>query len=120
MRIRIDKADQVFSEYIRRRDNRCVRCGKYQGEWKRLQCSHFFGRRKESVRFDPQNADGLCAGCHIYFGSNPESCRAFKLAQLGEDAYNALCVRANTPARKDCKLALIKARALLDSLEGEA
>lgn len=118
MKIRIDAADKAFSEYVRRRDNRCVRCGKYVGEWQRLQCSHFYGRRKESVRFDPANADALCFGCHQYWGSNPDSYRAFKQSQLGQFEYERLMFRAAMSAKKDRKLALIKAKALLDTLKG--
>ena len=111
-KIRIDKADQAFSKWVRNRDLwRCVRCQRYdpptEHEKSSLQCSHFHGRRKESTRFAEDNCDTLCTGCHMYWGSHPEEYRAFKLKQLGEKRFNALLVLANTTQRKDRKLAFI-------------
>jgi len=69
MKIRLDPLDRLFSEYIRlRANNKCERCGAYS---KRLQCSHYFGRAKKSVRYDEENAAALCFGCHQYFTSYP-------------------------------------------------
>ena len=65
--IKIDKADRVFSTYIRLRDKECVRChrrGSGDLGITGLQASHFYSRRNESVRFDEDNVDALCAGCH--------------------------------------------------------
>lgn len=69
MKIRLDPLDRLFSEYIRlRANNKCERCGAYS---KRLQCSHYFGRARKSVRYDEENAVALCFGCHQYFTSYP-------------------------------------------------
>lgn len=119
-RIKLDKADVVFSEYIRRRDGACCRCGR-QGDGKHrivgLQNSHFFGRKNENTRFDPENCDALCAGCHQFWGSdNREDYRYFKLKQLGEDRFNALQVRANTFQKKDRYMSWLQAKALLKEL----
>lgn len=111
--LKIDKADRAFSLYIRTRDNwTCVRCGRYdpntEHEKSSMQCSHFYGRRKESVRFDEDNADCLDFGCHQIWGSDDrESYRAFKIKQLGQRRFDALMIKANTPQRKDRKLAFI-------------
>ncbi len=121
MKIKIDKADALFSEIIRRRDGRCVRCGKtgtgplgIVG----LQNSHYFGRWKESTRFDPENCDALDFGCHQIWGSTDrEAYRAFKIRQLGERGFLRLTVRSNTYQRKDRKLALIVAQQLLKTLK---
>lgn len=120
-KIKIYAADRVFSRYIRLRDGRCVRCGN-TGSGKdgieTLHCSHFFGRRKESVRYDPDNCDTLCFGCHQHWGSdNRESYREFKKKQLGEQRFNALVVRANTRQKRDRKLSKIKAQELLKTVE---
>lgn len=120
MRIKLDLADVVFSGYIRRRDKRCVRClqpGTGEKGIVGLQCSHYFGRGRESVRFDPENCDALCYGCHQFWGStNREDYRAFKIKQLGKRAFDLLCWRAEQYKKKDRKLALLLARALLKTL----
>jgi hypothetical protein len=105
-KIRLDKADQIFSKYIRLRDNyTCIRCYKFYPGGLGLQASHFHGRGKESTRFDPENLDALCAGCHQYWGSTDrEAYRAFKLKQLGKAHFDALMLRANTPTKKDRKM----------------
>lgn len=111
MRVKIDRADKAFSEFIRRRDTKCVRCHKLgSGKWRitGLQCSHFYGRSKESVRFDEVNADCLCFGCHQYWGSTDrEAYREFKLKQLGKKGFELLMLRANTYQKRDRKLAYI-------------
>ena len=123
MRIKIDKADKVFSEYIRIRDGRCIRCG-YRGNGQNeivgLQNSHFFGRKAEATRFDPDNCDALCFGCHQHWGSdNREGYRAFKLKQLGELKFNMLVVRNATFQKKDRVMAYLYAITLLKQLKKE-
>lgn len=119
-KIKIDAADKAFSEYIRRRDGRCMRCGR-RGEGPLgivgLQNSHYFGRGNESTRFEPNNCDALCMGCHQIWGSTDrEGYRAFKLKQLGEKGFKLLMIQANTYQRKDRKLSLIIAKELLKTL----
>lgn len=83
---------------IRERDGKCVRCGKTEY----LQCSHFWARAISATRFDPDNLDALCYGCH--YGNRQEgweynkqgAYRTFKLNQLGEERYQALEERAKT------------------------
>ena len=93
----VKKADTLFSKYIRERDGKCVRCGKTEY----LQCSHFWPRAISATRFDPENCDTLCYGCHYgdrYHGweySKQGEYRTFKINQLGEERYKALEERAN-------------------------
>jgi hypothetical protein len=64
-------ADIAFSKCIRERVNwTCENCGNYFPEGSRggLDCSHFFGRGNWEIRFDPQNAEALCYGCHSHYG----------------------------------------------------
>lgn len=121
MRIKLDKADSAFSEYIRRRDGRCMRCNRVGEGEKRingLQCSHYFGRSRESTRFDTENCDALCFGCHQYWGStNKEDYRNFKIKQLSEQGFKLLEIRANQYCKKDRKLSLICAKELLKTLD---
>ena len=109
--IKLDKADILFSRYIRRRDGKCVRCGR-KGEGdegiKGLQASHFFSRRNESVRFDLENVDSLCPGCHRYLGTeHRDEYEKLKKKQLGEVRLDMLRIRANTYQKKDRKLQAI-------------
>jgi len=102
MRIRLDPLDELFSEFIRKRAIKrvggCERCLAPKTDYKQLQCSHFFGRAKKSVRWDEDNAVALCMGCHAYFTAHPlEHIEWFK-ARLG-DKFNLLRARARTPAR---------------------
>lgn len=105
MNIRLDKADKLFSRYIRLRDGKCVRCrrlGEGQEGIVGLQCSHYFGRGRESTRFDELNADSLCFGCHRYWGSDDkEGYRNFKIKQLGKKGFDDLAFRAEVYQKKD-------------------
>lgn len=121
MGLRIDPADKAFSHYIRLRDKACTRCFSpvrlnHKGLPISHHASHFWGRGKESTRFDPQNVDCHCHGCHRYFTAYPEEFRAWKLKQLGQKEYDALMIRANTPTKKDRKMQLIIAKELLKSV----
>ena len=122
--VKIDKADEMFSIFIRVRDKWCQRCKRFGGydangrQITGLQNSHYFGRGRESTRFDPQNCDALCAACHLIWGSNDkEGYREFKIKQIGMKAFKALRIRAALTGRKDRKLALIVATNLLEDLE---
>ena len=119
-KITIRKSDKLFSEYIRKRDGRCtyaVRClpGR-PWDLKELQCSHYHGRRKESVRFDPRNADAACAACHQYVHDNPSWLDAFKRVQLGQAQFDALLIAANTPGKRDDVMDALYCKGLLKSL----
>ena len=121
-KIKIDKADEVFSNYIRQRDNwTCQRCGKrYKPPTKALHCSHFFGRGRESTRYDPDNCIALCYGCHSYFdGAGKEDYRNFKINQLGQAGFDALLIKSNTYKKKDRKMSLLIAKELLKGVNNE-
>jgi len=119
-RIKLCKADSEFSLFVRERDLwTCNRCHKrYPPGSIGLQCSHYWGRGKESTRFDPENCDALCTGCHNLWGHGDEreQYKAFKIKQLGQNGYNILEMRAHTLGRKDRKLALVVAKALRQEL----
>jgi len=98
-----------------------MRCGKWATENQDgdriigIECSHYYGRAKKSVRYDPENCDSLCTGCHQYWGStDKEAYRAFKIKQLGEEGFKLLTIRANTPGKDDRKLAYIVSKKLYD------
>lgn len=104
LRIHRDKLDELFSTYIRTRDGfTCQRCGVKS---KNVQCAHFHSRRKQSVRFDPDNACTLCMGCHLYLDGNPMDKVEFFRNRLGQIAFDLLNSRARITYPKPDKKAL--------------
>lgn len=110
MKIKIDAADTVFSQYIRLRDKSCRRCHSpvqfnAKGDPVSHQASHFQGRRKESTRFDEENVDCLCGGCHMYFTQNPGEHYQWQVQTKGQKIVDLIILRSNTYVRKDRKMA---------------
>lgn len=110
MRIRIDPADKVFSQYIRLRDKECRRCHSQvqfnaKGEPITHQASHFQGRRKEATRFDEENVDCLCTGCHMYFTANPGEHYQWQVKTKGQKTVDLIILRSNTYMKKDRQMA---------------
>ncbi len=104
MRIKLSPLDKLFSEFVRKRAiqrvHGCERCGAWKADYKELQCSHFFGRAKKSVRWDEDNAAGLCFGCHQHFTSHPLEHTEWFQKRLG-DKFDLLRARAYTPTKPD-------------------
>lgn len=102
-----DRADLLFSQWVRMRDRECMRCFSpvefnNSGIPKSHSNSHYFGRTKQSVRFDPENCDTLCFGCHrLWEKEDREDYRDFKVNQLGQEAFEALRVRSQMYHKKD-------------------
>lgn len=106
MKISIDKADTVFSQYVRKRDSMCLRClspVKFNAKGLPVShtTSHFQGRRKEGTRFDEFNAVCLCMGCHSYFTANPAEHYVWQVKRLGQESVNELVLRSNMYHKKD-------------------
>jgi hypothetical protein len=122
MKIKIYQEDSIFSQFIRLRDKKCVRCGSHvelneKGLPVTHQNSHYWSRGNWSTRFDPENCDTLCFACHrLWGGDYRRDYEAFKKKQLGEDGYKKLEIRAHQCAKKDKKLALIFVKALFKTL----
>lgn len=119
--IKIDPADVAFSQWIRLRDGRCLRCKKPvvlngKGMPVSLQASHFQGRGKESTRFDVENVCALCTGCHAYFTAYPAEHYLWQVHRLGQDVVDALVLRSNMMVKKDRKSELMYWRAELRKL----
>lgn len=106
-RTKIDPADEAFSWWIRLRDMKCMRCRtpvtlNPLGLPNSLTNSHYFGRTREATRFEPDNCDTLCFGCHRYWEvENREEYRDFKIKQLGQKRFDTLAIQANTYHKKD-------------------
>lgn len=70
----IQMLDAIFSRCVREAaDWTCERCGKaYERGAQNLHCSHLWGRRLRSGRWNPLNAVAHDAACHMLLGENPE------------------------------------------------
>ena len=119
MRIKTTKLDKLFSEYVRKRAKGiCERCLK-PTEFKKLQCSHFHGRRKKIVRWDPENACALDFYCHMHFTENPLEHTEWFKKRLGERRFNALLVRARPGRKPDLELIALGLKKLLEELNNK-
>ena len=121
MRVTISRLDAKFSRYIRwvRDSGRCQRClTKYEEGSSGLHCSHFHGRSKKSVRFDPDNCMALCFGCHQHFTAFPIEHMEFMLKRLGKKRFDELSVRAYDAKRPDYKLLEIWLGRMLGEAKG--
>lgn len=116
----IARLDVLFSEYIRKRAIQqvggCERCGNWKADYKQLQCSHFWGRRKQSVRHNEDNAIGLCGACHMYFTSNPQEHYEWFKKRLGEERFELLNMQAQTYYKVDIEAVTIYLKAKLIEL----
>ena len=101
MAIKITSSDKLFSQYIRTRDKwTCQRCSKkYEPPTNALHCSHFHTRGKWGVRFDDENCEALCYGCHSYLGGNPIEHVEHKINKLGYAKYKKLQQRSHKPLK---------------------
>lgn len=102
MKIRRDKRDALFSLLVRERAEwHCEACHRYfpEGDRRGLECSHFFSRRKRSVRWSPDNAAAHCFSCHQNLGENPIVFKKWIADYLGEKRLANLESRAQTIIR---------------------
>ena len=99
MKIRVDPLDRLFSKYVRlKAGEKCERCGHYT-PFGNLQVSHYHGRAKRSTRYDEENVTASCFACHMYFHAHPLEHTEFMIRRLGQQGFDMLTARANTPAR---------------------
>lgn len=76
----------------------CQRCQKFCP----LHWAHFNSRRIHALRWDPDNATGLCAGCHYTFAHHkPAEFRDWWLERIGDVRFGKLAVRLKTARRPD-------------------
>jgi hypothetical protein len=95
----------------------CERCLTGKTDYKQLQCSHFWGRTKRSVRFDEDNAAGLCPACHIYLTGHPFKHIEFFRKLLGQEAFELLEMRAGTRQELDVNAITIYLRVKIKELD---
>lgn len=91
-----NRATNLHSQYVRARDEACVRCG-VSGGSAQLQCAHIVSRRCAATRTDERNAATLCAACHRRLTEYPHEHVRFFTVYLGSwDAYQALLDKAES------------------------
>ena len=99
------KLDTLFSTFIRKRAIQrvggCERVETYQTTYKQLNCAHMFSSRHHSVRWDEDNAAGLCAGCHRYLDDNAYEKVEWFTRHLGEEKFDLLRARASLIYKPD-------------------
>ena len=121
-KVRIRPADKAFSIYIRTRDGwRCVVCGKQHNEHSRnFGVSHFHGRRKESVRFHPDNAYSMCnLPCHAEWETEKKEGRKFynfMVERLGRTGFDRLAILANQVGGKDDAMTILRIKEMMKEL----
>lgn len=108
VKIQIDRADKVFSQYIRLRDGKCLRCSstvRYNEKGLPVshQASHFQGRGKENTRFNEENVCTLCTGCHMYLTANPAEHYQWQVERLGQAKVDEIVLWSNQYVKKDRK-----------------
>lgn len=96
-----NKADGLFSRYIRERDRTCQAAGhaKRGGNDECsgvLQCAHLISRRPGylATRHDPDNAVALCEGHHVFFTNHPLEWDDWVTDRIGSEAWALLRAKA--------------------------
>ncbi len=93
--------EKVFNEFIRLRDagDPCISCEALPGTY-RMSAGHFYPAGSEkSVRFDEDNVHGQCwFNCNKNQHGNLLEYRPRLINKIGEERFEALRVRKNTPA----------------------
>jgi len=117
-KIKRRQADVLFSKYLRKlRNYTCEMCFRYFPDGHGLEASHFWGRRYEAARFDEENVDVFCVGCHRKMGEEPATYTDWKRNRMGEQAFKLLDVRAHQLKKRDDKIVILTVKALLQDLE---
>lgn len=90
-----DKADKVFSKFVRQRDAdmngvvRCCTCGKID-HWKNMHCGHYRSRRYLAVRYDEWNVGVQCPKCNLFAQGEQVEFRNYLVKRYGEYAVNII------------------------------
>jgi len=91
MKIKHSQEEQLFSLLVRNRANGiCEHCNKVKGI-KKLQASHYFGRRNKALRWSFENVSALCFSCHmVKMTENPHYHTKWMKEKLGSNKYKKL------------------------------
>lgn len=98
--VKIKTEDTLFGKVLKaRQDWRCERCGaKHEPGSMGLHISHFIGRAWHTTRWDEDNVDVFCYGCHQFMETHKgDQYREWKIRKLGEGRFRGLVERGRTP-----------------------
>jgi len=101
--------DIMFSKYIRR-GGKCEICGRTDIK---LEAAHYFGRAKESTRFDERNVHCLCFTCHKKSHEDKSYYKNWMIATYGQDGLDLLELHSNQYKGRDDILDKIMIKQLL-------
>lgn len=88
------KLDTLFSKYIKDRDGLvCITCKKTV-EPQNINCGHFIGRTRQSLRWDPKNSHSQCASpCNYHRRGAPAEYALAIIDRYGVDELKRLMAR---------------------------
>ena len=113
--MKIRPADTLFSKWVRR-NGKCEICGRSDIK---LEAAHYFGRRKESVRFDERNVHCLCWTCHKKSHEDLNYYKDWLINELGQDGFDRLEYDSNQRGDKDDQLVIIFYKDKVKELNGQ-
>lgn len=98
MRLRRDKYDAAFSDFIRWRDRwTCRHCHRpYAPPTSELHCAHIHSRGNRSIRWDEDNAIALCFRCHQHFTGYPIDFHEWLQKEVGQAHLDRLAMKRHT------------------------
>ena len=112
--------DDLCSEYVRKRAilrvGGCERCHHKKTSYKELQWAHYIARGKKSVRWDPDNAAGLCPPCHMHLDNHPVEKLSFFYELLGKDKISELANLEKSTVKVDKQAVKNELTRLLESV----
>ena len=86
----VKQLDDIFSLYIRERDNyTCVVCGKQKPNVV-IQAGHYFSRKHYSTRWNEINVNAQCSGCNRYHNDDKEPYREKMITKYGQVEFDKL------------------------------
>lgn len=103
MKVKPNKYDKMFSDWIRERDGwTCQRCGaEYSPPTRALHCCHYKRRGIHATRFHQDNCVALCMGCHLLMDSAKEDMfKPFLIERLGQEKFDRLEELSKTIVKK--------------------
>jgi len=111
MKIKLRKADTKFTQLVREiYGYRCQRCGRAYmidgvkvGNLGSLGVSHYYGRKRESTRFDLDNVTLLCNfPCHEKWEKVERGeYEKYMIKRLGQEGFDLLTWRSHLYAKRD-------------------
>lgn len=92
----VKELDKLFSDYIKKKaKGECMRCTWVRGN---AGVSHFYSRRIMGLRWDKDNCDWACWGCHHYhlehFKQPGQFYETYLIKKLGVKGYDKLIMKS--------------------------